>query len=203
MMTYTVRAVAQVINRRLGRPQAQTHRLDQHLRGVFPSLGLQPHRAQRRQRRTAHPAMDIGKMRAVNQIQNRARQGCAEVPMQRRHRAGFDSAGKARSHDELAALLKLLNKAAQFAEIIGAIGVAHQHVPAAHKGNRVDIGPSEPAPGRPEHACASGKGDLPRAIARAVDNNDFGGDPRLVDSHAAPVEKFPDHGLFVHRGDHH
>jgi hypothetical protein len=75
--------------------------------------------------------MDVGKVAAINPIQNPVRKRRAEVAVQFRHRVFFDAASKATSHNELRAFPEFLDERSDFAEVVSQVGVAHQNPLAA------------------------------------------------------------------------
>ena len=121
--------------------------------------------------------------------------------MQRRHGAGRDRALEARAHDELGAGAERLDERPDLAEIVGAVGVAHDDEAAADERDRVDVGAAEAAPRHLEHAGAARLGDLGGAVGRAVDDQDL--DPRAArrDALPAPVDEAADGDLLVERRD--
>ena len=78
----------------------------------------------------AHAAVDVGEVAREEPVEDPRRDRRPEVAVQRRHRAGLDGAPQARAHDELVALAELLDERLELAEVVGAVGVAHDHVTA-------------------------------------------------------------------------
>src|SRR4029453_6404936 len=94
----------------------------------------------------SHPAMDVGEAASVDAVEDPGGDGRSDVSVQGRHRAGLDRARPARPHDELVALPEGPHEGAELAEVIGAVGVAHDHVAPADVWQRIDVCPAETAP---------------------------------------------------------
>ena len=188
-------------DRHLDRPQFHAHRLDHHLGGVFPGLRPDVHVLERCQGDPAHAAVDIGELGAVDQVKQEGGQRGAEIAVQGRHGTGLHRTPEARSHDVFIAFAEAFKERCDLAEVIGAIGVAHDHVTAPDDAQSVLIGPAQSPGGRLEDARALVERDLRGAVGGAVDDQDLGSGAGLFDAFHAPVDEFADHRFLVHRRD--
>jgi hypothetical protein len=141
-------------------PQPHADRLQHHLGGVLPRLGSQAHAAERVTGDAPHPAVDVAEMAAVETVEDPRGGGRAEIAMQSRHRSRLDRALPARAHRVLGAAAHGVDEWGELAEVVGAVGVAHDHVLAAHIRQCVDVGPAESSPGGLEDTCPALEGKL-------------------------------------------
>ncbi len=181
--------------------QVHVHRFEDHLGGVLPGLGAQIHPPERCLGDAAHAAVDVGEATAEDDVQDRGRHRRSEVAVERRHRPRLDEAGETRAHDELGAPPELLDERPKLAEVVGAVGVAHDHIAAADEGERIDVGAPEAPLGRAQHARAAGQRQLGRAVAAAVDDQDLPDHAGLLHPLVAPGDEVGDGQLFVQRRD--
>ena len=175
------------------------HRLQNHLGGVFPALRAQIHPLQRVARDAAHTAVNVGESTAEHQIEDARRKRGAEIAVQTRHGTRRDRSLEARTHDELGPGPVGVHIGLDDAEIVGAVGVAHDDKPPAQIGNGVDIGATKTAPRCPEHTGTFRQRDLGSAVAGTVDDDDLDTGPGASYAFVAPVDELPDCALLIER----
>src|SRR5260370_9307954 len=102
--------------------------------------------------------MDVRELAGIKRVQNPSGNRRTEIAMQCRHRAVFDVALKARSHDELAALPEFFQKRRNLTEIVGQVGISEQNVFSPDERDGVDVGAAEPTFPRLEDSRSAGSG---------------------------------------------
>src|SRR5512143_3361733 len=92
--------------------------------------------------------------------------------MEEGHRAGADTTSEAVAHDEVVARAQPLEEHVHRREVIGEIGVTHEHIASARRpyaaGERGTVSPDR----RADDARAGTLRDLPRSIGTAVVRDD-------------------------------
>jgi hypothetical protein len=182
-------------------PQPHADRLQHHLGGVLPRLGRQVHAAQRLTGDAPHPAVDVAEVTAVQTVQDPGRGWRAEVPMQSGHRSWLDRTLPARAHRVLGAAAHRVDEGRELAEVVGAVGVTHDHVLAAHVRQGVEVGAAESALGGLEDTRPASQSELGCAVRRTVDNEHLAHGAGSTQPFVAPSDEFRDGEFFVHRRD--
>ena len=184
------RARAQVRRERrrnLGDLQLAQGRLDDHLAGELHAGALQVERRQDLPAEAAQAAVEVADRAGEEQAADEAQHRVAEVAVQEGHRAVLDAAAEAVAHDQVVAGPQALDEGFDVAEVVAAVGVAHDHVAAvggfeaAHQRRPVALG------GDVHDPRAEPAGDLLGAVGAAVV-----GDHDLADG-ARPLEPFLGH----------
>src|SRR4029077_9979020 len=83
----------------------------------------------------AQTAVEIAHRGAEKQASDEAQHRVAEIAVQLRHGAGTDPAPEAVSNDEEIALPQLVDESLQLREVVAIVGVSHDHVTAARRGD--------------------------------------------------------------------
>src|SRR5215217_8485666 len=105
------------LDRHFRTDELQSRRFQHHFTCVFPAARRDVDFLQCFTSDAAYAAMDIGKVAAINTIQNPVGERGAEVAVQFRHRIFFDAASEPAAHYELRAFPKFLHEWSDFAEI--------------------------------------------------------------------------------------
>ena len=125
-------------DRDLGGVGAAQGRLDDHLGGEFHSGTALFELFVMRFGEAAHAAIDVvNRTLEPSARQARRKSGIAEPSMQHRHRAGHDGATPGRETaalDQVVALAQFFQKAGNLAEVITAVGIAHDDEASASRG---------------------------------------------------------------------
>ena len=111
-------AILEEFDRHFRTDEFQSRRLQHHFACVFPAPRRDVDSVQCFTGHAAYAAMDVGKVAAINPVQNPVRERRAEVTVQFRHRAFLDAASKPAAHDELRAVPEFLHERSDFAKIV-------------------------------------------------------------------------------------
>src|SRR5215813_5130990 len=114
--------------------------------------------------------MDVREAARVEAVQDPGGDRSSEVPVERGHRPRLDVATESGTHDVLVALPELGDERTKLAEVVSAVGVAHDHERAADEGERIDVSPTQATSRRLEDPRPPRQGDLARRIRPAVDD---------------------------------
>src|SRR6185437_14700456 len=166
--------------RHLGHALAGQGRLDHHLASELHPGRLQVERHHDVPAEPAQPAVEVADLAAEEQPADEAEHRVAQVLVQRRHGPRRDPAPEPVAHHQVRALAQFVNKGHQVGEIIGIVGVAHDHVlavgrdDATHQRVAVTLVADRYHPG-------AGVGGQPLAAVRAavVGDQHLAADPAL------------------------
>jgi len=125
--------------------------------------------------------------------------GGTEIAVQAGHGARRNLALEARAHDELGAAPVGVDIRLDDAEIVGAVGVAHDDEAPTHVRYGVDIGAAETALRRLEHTRALGQRNRGSAVAGTVHDEDLDAGARPSHALLAPVDESPNGALLIER----
>ena len=129
------------------------------------------------------PAFD-----AEEQPAEKAQHRIAEIAVQRRHGAGLDAAREAIAHDQFGAVAQPRHEGVERGEIIAVVGVAHDDVAAAGRGDAAEQRRAVALCGDRHDARAERVGDLLRAVGAAiVGDQHLAGDAAPMRGSAAPL----------------
>src|SRR5262249_36127316 len=106
-------------------------RLDNHFTGEFHSGTGQPQPFITILTESAQAAVGVADRRVEEQVQDAGEPRIADVAVQPGHGPRPDAPPEAVAHHQVVALPQLLHKRLNGAEIVGIVGVAHDHVLAA------------------------------------------------------------------------
>ena len=81
----------------------------------------------------AHAAMEIADRRTVQPTGDGRKYRIAEIAVKRRHCARLDAARKAVAHDQLGAILQLVDEVVELAPVVGIVGIGHDQIFAARR----------------------------------------------------------------------
>ncbi len=137
------------------------------------------------------------KRAAIHKIENKGGERRSKIAVQRRHGAGLDRSFKTRAHHEFGAGAKGLDERPQLAEIVRAVGVAHNDEGATDEWHGVDVSAPEAALRRFEDTGAGCQRDLGGPVGRGIDNQNFDARPTRGDSLLTPGDKLPNRHLFI------
>ena len=143
-----------------------------HLAGELHACRAQAERQDARPPERAHPAMEVAARAPEQQIAQPGEDRVPDVSIQRRHRAGLDTAEEAVPHHELGAAAQRADERFETAEVVAVVGVGH-HDELRTRGR--DAGEQRapvPLDGDVDHAGAQPAGDLLRAVGAAVVGDD-------------------------------
>ena len=104
---------------------------------------------------------------------NEAQHRIAQIAMQRRHGARTDAALEAVAHDQRIARAQLLQETLETAEVVAVVGVAHDDVAAARRGDAGDERRAVAALLDRDHARAGLGRERARVVARAVVRDEY------------------------------
>jgi hypothetical protein len=177
-------------------------RANHHLGCELHSRGVQVERRQDVPPEGAHSAMDVAHARLAEEVQETAQDRIADVTVQPWHCAGLDAVHPI-AHDELSAVVELVDEARDVVEVVRQIGVDHDHVVAARSAEAGEVGAAVAAPRLEDDARAGGAGELAASVLRAVvDDDHFAGDPVLFEHRVGKVDAQLDVLRLVQARDH-
>nr|BFE77248.1 hypothetical protein GCM10020092_105490 [Actinoplanes digitatis] len=104
----------------------------------------------------------------------------AQVAVQERHRALADAAAEPVAHDNVVPVAQALDERPELREVVGVVGVGHDHVAAAGLGDAGDQRGAVALAGRVHHPGAGADGYLLGAVGRSV----------VADQHLTPDTQF-------------
>ena len=114
--------------------------LDDHLGGELHPGGLEPQVEDALPVEAAQAAVEVPDAGAEEQLADAGQDGVAQILVQRGHGAGGDAALEPVAHDEVVAFAQLLHEGGQGGEVVGVVGVSHDHEAAARGGDTADEG---------------------------------------------------------------
>src|ERR1700722_5690980 len=109
--------------------------------------------------------MEVAARTAEEHAAYRGEHGVADVTVQRRHRSRLDAAKEPVAHHEFVALPELLDKATQVREVVAVVGITHDDVTAARRGNSGQQRTAIATLRHGDNARAMLQGDVLRAVA--------------------------------------
>src|SRR5579859_247554 len=122
--------------------------------------------------------MEVAARTAEEHAAYRGEHWVADVTMQWWHRARLDAAEEPVAHHKFVALPELLDEAAQIREVVAVVGVTHDDVTPARRGDSRQQRAAIAARSHSDNTRAVLLGDIPRAVGAAiVGNHDFTHDP--------------------------
>ena len=150
----------------------------------------------------AHAAVRVADAGAEEDVEDAREHRVADVAVQPRHRARVDLVHPV-AHDELGALVEVLDEARDLVEVVREVGVAHHDVAAAGGGEAGQVGAAVAAARLVDDARAGGGRELRAAVlGRVVGDDDLAGDAVLGQHGQGGGDAALDVGLFVEARDH-
>ena len=150
----------------------------------------------------AHPAVGVRDLDAEEEVEHPGQDRVSDEPVQERHRVAVDRPLEARAHDEVVTLLEPVDERRELLERIRLVGVAHDDVLAPRLLEAGQIRAAVAAAKLGDDACPVLRGDLGRAVFRAVvDDEDLARAPRAADALERLVDDVPDGLFLVQAGD--
>ena len=144
---------------------------DHHLGGELHAGRAQVEPRQHVAPQRAHAAVRVADAGAEEDVEDAGEDRVADVAVQPRHRARVDVVHPV-AHDELGALVELLDEARDLAEVVREVGVAHHDVAAARGGEAGEVGAAVAAPRLVHDARAGRRGELGGAVLGGVVGDD-------------------------------
>ncbi len=172
--------------------QPAPRRLQDHLRRQLHAVGAEVQSVERVTRERPQPALAVADPEPGEQLQQERDRGRAHVAVAPRHGARRDAPGEAVADRHVVTLGQRLEQAAEVAEVVGIVAVAHHEPVAARLGESAAQRRSVASPGLVHDARPRRRGDVGRAVDRPVVNDHHlarGAGPfqpvlRLPDAHA-------------------
>lgn len=119
----------------LGDAQPRQGRLDHHFAGELHACRSQPETENSLSSKAPQPTVKIAAGTGEKQPPQARQQRIAQVAMEKRHGTPGDAAAKAVAHDQLPPLAKPLDELVEIGEIVGVVGVGHDHEDPARRGD--------------------------------------------------------------------
>src|SRR6185436_2935918 len=154
--------------RDFGDAPSRQRRLHYQLARELHAGGPQVERAHGFAVEAAQAAMEVADPRAKQQAADEAQHRVAEVAVQKGHGPFADLAAKAVAHDQRIAFAQPGHEAVEAREVIAVVGVAHDDVAAARRGDPSGQRRAVAAPGHVDHSRAGALRQLARAVVGAV-----------------------------------
>ena len=151
----------------------------------------------------AHAAVRVADAGAEEDVEDAGQDRVADVAVQPRHRARVDVVHPV-AHDELGALVEVLDEARDLAEVVREVGVGHHDVAAARGGEAGQVGAAVAAPRLVDDPRAGRGGQLGAAVlGRVVGDDDLAGDAAAPPAPSSAVRDAAlDVRLLVEARDH-
>ena len=152
---------------------------DHHLGGELHAGRAEVELGQLAAAEGAHAAVGVADAGAVEEVERAGEDRVADVLVQPRHGAGLDAV-HAVAHDEVGAVLELLEEARDLAEVVGEVGVGHDDVAAAGGGEAGHVGVAVAAAALVDDAGAGLQRERGRVVLGVVvGDDDLAGDAVL------------------------
>lgn len=172
-----------VVDRNLAHAQPAPIRLEHHLGGELHPGGVEVETFERVPPERSHPAVSVRDLHAEEDVEESGEEGVPEVAVRPGHRSVVDAPGEAGAEHEVAPALERIDEGGERGHGVRPIGVGHDDVPASRDGEPAEVGAPVAADRLDDDGRSPRGGDLRRAIARVVvDDDDLSRAPGATDA---------------------